>query len=179
MQTYELREYQVEFEKFRADINSEFKALFKLIDNFKKDYSVENILSLSLDNFVIGKGSPTFCNRIENELNAWGNIHGSTAKKFGIYYGVDGSDKEKKYRIGKAIFGASIEEAFENVKSSIIEIVNDKNDFDLLKSNPISPMFKGKILSIYFPDKFLGTALRGLWSTCCPTGHAGQLRRKG
>jgi len=155
VQVYELREYQIEFEKFRTDINLEFKGLFKLLDKFKKDYTVENILSLSLNDFVTGKGTPTFCNRIENELNAWGNIHGSTAKKFGIYYGVDGNNKEKKYRIGKAIFGTSIDEVFENVKFSIIELIKNKNNLDQLKSNSISPMFKGKILSIYFPDDFL------------------------
>ncbi|MDT8338484.1 MAG: hypothetical protein RQ763_04725, partial [Sulfurimonas sp.] len=156
MQISELREYQVEFEKFRTNINSEFKGLFKLVDNFKKDYPSEKIRSLSLDDFVSGKGdSTTFCNRIENELNDWGNIHGSTAKKFGIYYGVDGSNKEKKYRIGKATFGSSIDKAFENVKSSIVELIKNDNNFDLLKNNPISPMFKGKILSIYFPEKFL------------------------
>lgn len=156
MQISELREYQVEFEKFRTNINSEFKGLFKLVDNFKKDYPSEKIRSLSLDDFVSGKGdSTTFCNRIENELNDWGNIHGSTAKKFGIYYGVDGSNKEKKYRIGKATFGSSIDKAFENVKSSIVFLIKNDNNFDLLKNNPISPMFKGKILSIYFPEKFL------------------------
>lgn len=155
MKISELREYQVEFEKFRSDIYSEFNGLFKLVDKFKKDYSIESIRHLELDDYVTGKGAPSFCNRIENELNNWGNIHGSTAKKFGIYYGVDGSDKEKKYRIGKATFGLSSNKAFENVKSSIIELIKYENNFDLLKSNPISPMFKGKILSIYFPEKFL------------------------
>ena len=156
MQISELREYQLEFEKFRKDINSVFKRLSKLVGKFKNDYPPEKISSLKLDDFVSGKGDPTtFCNRIENELNDWGNIHGSTAKKFGIYYGVDGDDKQKKYRIGKATFGSSIDEAFKKVKASIMELINNESDFALLKSNPISPMFKGKILSIYFPENFL------------------------
>lgn len=29
------------------------------------------------------------------------------------------------------------------------------NDFEILKKNPISPMYKGKILSVYYPDDFL------------------------
>lgn len=28
---------------------------------------------------------------------------------------------------------------------------------EVLKKNPISPMYKGKILSLYFPEKFLNT----------------------
>lgn len=156
MQLPELREYQLEFEKFRKNINSEFKYLFNLLDKFKKDYSVKRISTLTIDEFVIGKGDhSTFCNRIENELNNWGNIHGSTAKKFGIYYGVDGDDKIKKYRIGKAAFGSSREKAFKKIKSSIAELIENRNDIEVLKQNLISPMFKGKILSIYFPESFL------------------------
>ena len=155
MKISELREYQVEFEKFRADISSEFKGLFKLVGKFKKDYPIETIRHLELDDYVTGKGAPSFCNRIENELNDWGNIHGSTAKKFGIYYGVDGDDKDKKYRIGKRAFGFSVEEAFTNVKSSVIELIENHTNSGVLKKNPISPMFKGKILSIYFPEEFL------------------------
>lgn len=152
----ELREYQLEFEKSRKNINSDYKDLFSLVNKFKKNYSVKTISSLTIDEFITGKGDPsTFCNRIENELNDWGNIHGSTAKKFGIYYGVEGDDKEKKYRIGKTAFGSSHYKAFQKIKLSITELIKNSDNLDLLKQNLISPMFKGKILSIYFPDKFL------------------------
>jgi len=157
MQINELREYQVDFEKVRSTIPSKFKELFKKREQFIKDYSVKAISSFKLDDYVIGKGQPSFCNRIENELNEWGNIHGSPAKKFGIYYGVEGEDQKKKYRIGKEQFGTSIDVAFQKVKDSIIELIENENDFARLKNNPISPMFKGKILSIYHPDKFLNT----------------------
>ena len=155
MNTNEIREHQIDFEKIRTDLSSEFKELNKLREKFTKDYTVERIKLFKLDDYVIGKGNPSFCNRIENELNSWGNIHGSTAKKFGIYYGTDGDDKEKKYRIGKAIFGTSIDNALESVKSSIIELIKNKDNTSLLNNNSISPMFKGKILSVYYPKTFL------------------------
>jgi uncharacterized protein DUF3883 len=155
MNLNELREYQLDFERDRIKINSAFNNLFQLREKFVKDYSIENILSFELDDYVIGKQMPTFCHRIENELNAWGNIHGSTAKKFGIYFGVDGEDKEKIYRIGKRAFGMSVNKAFENIKTSITELIINKDDLSSLKRNIISPMFKGKILSVYFPDSFL------------------------
>jgi len=155
MQIKKLREYQVDFEKTRISFHSEHKELFKLRDRFIKDYTTKMISSLNLDDYVAGKGFVIFCNRIENELNDWGNIHGSFAKKFGIYYGVDGIDKVKKYRIGKVEFGTSIGIAFEKVKFFIVELIENENNFDILKKNLISPMFKGKILSIYHLDKFL------------------------
>ena len=79
MQIKELREYQIEFEKIRISISPKFKKLFKLREKFTKDYTIKVISSLNLDEYVTGKGGPSFCNRIENELNAWGNIHGSSA----------------------------------------------------------------------------------------------------
>jgi hypothetical protein len=155
MNLNELREYQVDFEKIRNIDSTEIKELYKLRAKFVKDYPLKNILSLSIDGYIIGKKLPSFCHRIENELNAWGNIHGSTAKKFGLYFGTDGDDKDKKYRIGKAAFGSSTEKAFENIKSCIFELIDNKNNIKVLKKNIISPMFKGKILSIYHPDEFL------------------------
>jgi len=156
MKLSSLREYQLDFEKIRPNVLPNFKELFKLVESFKNDFSSKKILNLNLDSFVVGKRDPnTFCNRIENELNEWGNIHGSTAKKFGIYYGVDGIDINKQYRIGKASYGPSVEIAFENVKLAIVDLINNPNDLTSIKNNPISPMFKGKILSIYFPEKFL------------------------
>ena len=106
MNLIELREYQAEFEIIRKDIQKEFKEIDLLRRKFVKDFPVAKIKNLSLDEYIAGKGeSSTFCNRIENELNLWGNIHGSNAGKFGIYFGTYGKDREKKYRIGKSAFG--------------------------------------------------------------------------
>ena len=156
MQVSELREYQAEFEKYRTEISSKNKELFKLVKRFRKEFSPEKIKNLSLDEYITGKQNPsTFCNRIENELNNWGNIHGSTAKKFGIYFGVDGDDKDKKYRVGKLAFGTSTSDAFDKVKQSIIQLLESHNNIKVIKNNLISPMFKGKILSIYYPEDYL------------------------
>jgi hypothetical protein len=156
MNITELRENQFEFEKRRKDLNLGFKEIDKIRKKFVTDYPIEKILILTLDEFVIGKKDPTtFCNRIENELNSWGNIHGSNARKFGLYFGTFGDDKERKYRIGKKTFGTDYNKALAEILLSIIELIKNKDDFKLLKSNPISPMFKGKILSIYYPDDFL------------------------
>lgn len=156
MKELELREYQLEFEKIKESINSEFKEINHLRKKFVKDYSVKHILSLNIDEYIVGKSDTTsFCNRIENELNNWGNIHGSTAKKFGIYYGTLGADNKRKYRIGKSYFGTQSQKAFGNIISSIIELIENNDNLDIIKKNPISPMFKGKILSVYFPNRFL------------------------
>ncbi len=155
MKITELRDYQIEFEKIRADLNSGFKEINSLRKKFISDYPINGIIKLSKDEYVIGKGDSTFCNRIENDLNNWGNIHGSPAIKFGLYFGKYGKDKTRKYRIGRKEYGIDENIALNKILSAIDELLKNKDDFEILKRNPISPMFKGKILSVYYPNDFL------------------------
>jgi len=155
MKITELRDYQIEFEKIRADYNSGFKEINALRKKFTIDYPINEITKLTKDQYVIGKGDSTFCNRIENDLNDWGNIHGSPAIKFGLYFGKYGQDKTRKYRIGRKEYGTDENIALKKILFAIVELLENKNDFDILKKNPISPMYKGKILSVYYPNDFL------------------------
>lgn len=155
MKITELRDYQIEFEKIRADFNSEFKEINGLRKKFTSDYSTSRIRTLTLDEYVTGKGGQTFCNQIENDLNEWGNIHGSFATKFGLYYGKFGKNSKSKYRIGRKEYGTDENVALKKILSAIIELIENKDDLAILKKNPISPMFKGKILSVYYPNEFL------------------------
>jgi hypothetical protein len=158
MNRAELQKYQFEFEKNLKVLRKELKSITKLRDAFVKDYPLERIEKLTLEEYVIGNQSKeSFCYRIEKELNDWGNIHGSTSTKFGVYFGKYGDDTKKAYRIGKGAFGTTLDEAFERVKLEIQELLlyRQGDNYDKLKANLISPMFKGKILSLYFPDEFL------------------------
>ncbi len=155
MKITELRDYQIEFEKKREYFNSGFKEINGLRKKFTTDYPIDGITGLTKDEYVIGKGGSTFCNRIENDLNDWGNIHGSPAIKFGLYFGKYGDDETRKYRIGRKEYGTNENIALKKILSAIVELLENKNDFKVLKKNPISPMFKGKILSVYFPNDFL------------------------
>lgn len=155
MKITELRDYQIEFEKIRADYNLGFKEIDSLRKKFTTDYPITQIQKLTIDEYVTGKGGLTFCNRIENDLNGWGNIHGSFATKFGVYFGKFGEDTTPKYRIGRKEYGTDERIALKKILSAIIELLEFKDDFVILKKNPISPMFKGKILSVYYPNEFL------------------------
>ena len=155
MNKTELRDYQLDFEKVRPDLKSDFKEINSLRERFVADYPISKIPKLTKDGYVVGKGGSTFCNRIENELQEWGDIHGSPAIKFGLYYGKYGEDKTQKYRIGRKEYGTDEDEAFKTILSAIVELLENKKDLEILKKSPISPMFKGKILSVYYPNEFL------------------------
>lgn len=115
---------------------------------------------MSIDDYVAGVEIQNkrfnFCYALERQLDGLGRIYGATAFKFGVYYGRTKSDDNYEYRFTKK-FGNTYLEAFENVKKSIIEllIAGENEDIERIAKNLLSPMFKGKILCTYFPERFL------------------------
>ena len=136
---------------------AELKEAEKLRKQFINDYPVSKISRLSLDQYVIGKGSanPSFCYRLERELDSLGRILGATAYKFGVYYGRTKNDTTMKYRCAQH-WGANKGTAFKAVKESIVSLLQaaSRHDMPAIRKNKISPMFKGKLLFIYYPKKF-------------------------
>ena len=90
---------------------------------------------------------------MESGTRAWANIQGATSFKFGIYYGKEKRDPSLRYRFVQK-FGDSPKEAFEGVKRALLDLVKlgavDELDFAAIDANPLSQMFKAKILSLYF-----------------------------
>jgi hypothetical protein len=160
MNISELRELQAKFENTRINNKEHYKEMELMRSKFVKKFKIPAILDLSIDEYIVGKGSKdSFCYWIENELMTWGNIHGSTSKKFGIWYGTLGKDKMPKYRIGKSCWGNNVNEAFDNIKRAIVHLIEygEKPEYISIQFSKLSPMFKGKILTLYYPEKFLST----------------------
>ena len=125
---------------------------------FLQNFPMNKLKDMTLDEYVIGQQSPTFCTFVEVKTKPWAFIQGATADKFGIYFGVTNTDKTKKYRFTKK-FGSDEQSAFNSVKKALLQLIElgkaTELDFQAIDSNPISQMFKAKILSLYFPDKFI------------------------
>lgn len=135
--------------------------------DFIQRFPVGKLKYLTLDNYVIGKGAPSFCALVEAKTKAWANMQGATSFKFGIYFGKTKSDPEKKFRFTKK-FGEVEAEAFKNVKEALLNLIEAGKalDFNAIDKNPLSQMFKAKILSLYFPDNYLNI---------CSSDHLQQL----
>jgi hypothetical protein len=123
---------------------------------FTKQFPPNQIFNMQLDDYVVGKEKESFCYWLETTLRPLGSIKGgSTAdKKFGVYY----NKENKEYRtIQKWDKDDNPEVAFSNIKIEISKllIAGKNDDMDGIISNRISPMFKHKILTTYFPDKYL------------------------
>lgn len=160
MNIHELREAQVHFE---SQIDTVLKAkdtLYKLRDSFVNYYTYARIDSMPMEHFALGNDQPkkgyNFCYTIERKLDGLGRIIGATAFKFGVYYGRTKSDGTYKYRFTKK-FGNNLVEAYQGVKDAITQLLESgsQEDIDGIVANPLSPMFKGKILSTYYPNRYI------------------------
>lgn len=125
---------------------------------FLQRFPINSLPRIRRDDYVIGLKSPTFCSHVEAKTRPWANIQGATSNKFGIYFGKTKTDPKKIYRFTHK-FGETADEAFSSVKAALLALVRLGEapvlDFVKIDVNPLSQMFKAKILSLYFPDHFL------------------------
>ncbi len=123
---------------------------------FLRDYPLGRLKKLTVDDYVIGRGTASFCAHVEAKTKAWANIYRATSFKFGIYFGRTKSEPARQYRFSSK-FGENKNQAFGAVKAALLDLVKagQTKDFSGIDNNPLSQMFKAKILSLYFPDLYL------------------------
>lgn len=160
MNIYDLREAQARYENRMDEVLSSREDLYQLRNSFSSFFNQNRIKNMSIDDYVAGVELPekgfNFCYGLERQLDGLGRIIGANAFKFGVYYGRTKSDDNYEYRFTQK-FGSSYKEAFQNVKNAIQQLLNSgqTEDMEAIVENPLSPMFKGKILCTYFPERYL------------------------
>lgn len=134
---------------------SQSEEYISLRNGFLERFPIKSLEAITLEQYALGLEDDykdSFCYWVETKLQMFGNIHGSTAAKFGVYYGKRGDDTENKWR-----WTAWTNESFDKVRNELnyLIIAGNDMDFDAIEQNKLSKMFKGKILAIYFPDRYL------------------------
>jgi len=129
--------------------------LLPLREQFVGYFNRDFIRQMKVDDYAIGKGVKdwhVFCYGIEHTFHDLGSIVGATSYKFGIFY----SPGERKYK-WVARFGETKTKAFNQIKRCILDLLEcgEKMDIDGIANNKLSSMVKGKILSLYYPEKYL------------------------
>ena len=153
----DLRDKQIAYQKYLPGIRKLLKEEEANRKKFVARYSKENLQSLPIEDYVCGtQKDANFCNWLERGLRKLGSIVGSTSFKFGVYYGVVKGDDEHKYRFKKK-WGNTYQESYQKVRATIISLLEDgeKENLQGIKNNALAPMLKGKILNIYYPEKYL------------------------
>lgn len=156
MNLHDLRQAQANYTERIEDVKKSREKLHKLRTKFVKDFSLEYLANMPIDKYVIGQGKTTFCRRLERELDGLGRILGSNAFKFGVYYGRTKEDPTYIYRNAKK-WGDSPETAYIDIRPALIKLIKDgkENNIKGIVKSKISPTFKGKILSTYYPERYL------------------------
>lgn len=124
-------------------------------EKFVADFPMEKISDMQLEDYALGMGNKEcFCNRLENELDRLGDMSGSNSSKFGIYYSKSNNSFMVVKKFGQA---DNIGEAFDNLRTTINELlVAGKNkDYYAIQQNKLSQMYKGKLLSTYYPEEYI------------------------
>lgn len=126
-------------------------------EEFVKRFNISYLMKLELEDFVTGRstiderGKNAFCYLLESKMMQLGDMRGATSEKFGVYY-----SRENKYEFAKK-YGNNLEEAFLKVKQEICNLIiaGNNEDYDTISKSFLPPLFKGKILSTYYPEKYL------------------------
>lgn len=148
-----------EFHEVMNRIIKNYKELEKLRQEFVKTFDLDKLKKLKIEEYALGRmethkilNSQTFCYQLEITLKELGNMQGANSSKFGIYY----EKKSGKIKINNSLSDDE-DEAIKIMRNRIIDLINagEKSDYNTITDINISPIFKGKILSTYFPDKFL------------------------
>ena len=112
----------------------------KLKEEFLQEWPLNRILTMSIDEYVIGKGqqNKSLCYALEKGKykNLFLGISGGSASKFGIYWNED--TQSYKNQANKIIPISELEQRFNKLKRDLYQIIQigSKLDFD----NPIFDM---------------------------------------
>jgi len=159
----DLRNKQAVFEGRRQDRQSHYRKLERLRDEFVKLFPLSRIATLTLEEYVVGKkingklNTNSFCYWLEWKTEELGKMQGARADKFGLYC----DKKTQEYKFLKKFANAN--RALSSLKTEISDLIQFARSASLkdIKSVKLSPMFKGKILFLYHPDRFINIFSEG------------------
>lgn len=151
MNTFQKAKATFDYTPFQKEIAS----LEEIRKQFVAYFNEEKLRHMKIEEYAIGNGVKDwhcFCYGLERTFDRLGCILGATSMKFGIFY----SPTHEQYRWASR-FGDTKVKAFNKVKKCILELLEygANDDIDGIATNILSPMMKGKILSIYYPEKYL------------------------
>lgn len=161
----------------------------ELREEFLNEWPLDKLLTMSIDDYVIGKGAQnnSFCYALETGKyqSLFMGIGGGGSSKFGIYWNED--TKSYKNQANKIIPESELEDRFNKLKSDLYEIIQAGRKLDF--NNPIFDMKKSKnefigrsavvtkLLCIYSEGySFLGVNLNSqkkFWNKLLPQKNQG------
>lgn len=140
------------------EIKMNTNQLNEIWDEFLKNWSVDKVKSMTLEQYTQSGDKSTFTYWVEFGTRDIADIRGSTALKFGIYNRKETTKKliangiiYDKHYAWYSKYGSTKDDAFQTIKSNIVKIITavQAKDFDSISQIDISPMVKWKIAFLY------------------------------
>jgi len=98
MNIHDLRDAQARYENRIEEIIEKRKKLHKLRASFINYFDIHRVNTMDINDYVAGVELPkigyNFCYTLERKLDGLGRISGSSAPKFGIYFGKRGKNSQ-------------------------------------------------------------------------------------
>ena len=140
------------------EYNDKIKEELNVRNEFVDRFNINNIMSMKLNDYVTGRstidedGNNSFCYLLESKMMNLGDMRGATAEKFGVYCA-----KETGEYVFANRYGTNLEEAFNRIKEEIYKllIAGKQDDYVQLNESLLPPLLRGKLLSIYYPEKYI------------------------
>lgn len=157
MEKTELRSKQAQFEPNRRDRKPYYQKLEAKRKAFVKRFPPSDIPHLTIEEFVVGRrvnneaNKDTFCYWCDFETHELGDMRGSYAIKFGLY--VEKKTQEYRYKVRFS----DADEALQFITGQLSKLLDSGKSKDLadIEDVEISDMFKGKVLFLYYPTKYV------------------------
>lgn len=127
--------------------------VIRLRNEFAAYFTYEKIASMDIEEYVVGLQSrDSFCYKLERTLYELGSISGQPSSKFGVWY----SPTKNQYCF-QPRFGDNYKDAFETLRRFLLDLLRagEKEDYVAIERNPINSLIKGKILAVYYPEKYM------------------------
>ncbi|WP_249934161.1 AAA family ATPase [Campylobacter sp. RM16190] len=144
---------------------SSLQECLKLRDEFQQRWTLQAVKNMTIEQYTGIGNKDTFTYWLESKTENLISIWGGSAYKFGIFKRAQNDDK-KELRSGQTgdgeygwylKYGNTRNEAFEKIKSLILQIINhaQNKEFENIDSIDLGDAVKWKIAFLYAPDKTL------------------------
>ena len=140
----------------------ENQKLYDLRDEFLRTWSLERVKGMAIEEYTNLNKKDSFCYWLEAITQDLGSIWGGSAFKFGIYKRKDTKRKFEKNALSDgeyawlAKYGKTKDEAFNKVKSIIVDIMKSKaRNFKAIEPIDLGNATKWKIAHLYSDNHIL------------------------
>ena len=141
----------------------ENQKLYNLRDEFLRTWPLERVKEMTIEEYTNLNKKDSFCYWLESITQDLGSIWGGSAFKFGIYRRKDTKREFEKNALSDGEYawltkyGKTRDEAFEKVKSIIIDIIekSQARDFKAIEPIDLGNATKWKIAHLYSDNRIL------------------------